>query len=125
MKRENELENQAQNKPERDEKGRLLPGNTANPEGRPKGKTLKEFAREYYQCKDDEEKVKYISDLERRVPGFAWRMAEGNPSNTTELSGKDGAPIQFEQVSDAEVLNEAYSLVAKDKGITPEELRGR
>ncbi len=32
-----ELEPTSQNKPERDEKGRLLPGNTANPAGRPRG----------------------------------------------------------------------------------------
>jgi hypothetical protein len=31
------LEQTSENKPERDEKGRLLPGNSGNPNGRPKG----------------------------------------------------------------------------------------
>ena len=38
--------NKDEKKPERDEKGRLLPGNTANLNGRPKGVTLKTRLRE-------------------------------------------------------------------------------
>ena len=34
---DNELDNTSENKPLRDEKGRLLPGYTANPKGKPKG----------------------------------------------------------------------------------------
>ena len=39
------LDKQDENKPQRDEKGRLLPGNTANPAGRPKGLSLTEAIR--------------------------------------------------------------------------------
>lgn len=71
----------------RDEKGRLLPGHPGGP-GRPKGKTMKEFAREYFLLKTDEEKIAYIEKLEEKKPGFAWTMGEGNPANNLELSGE-------------------------------------
>lgn len=60
--------------------------------GRPKGKTLKEYAREYYMLKTDEEKKAYIDKLEEKIPGFAWRMAEGNPANNTDIT-TGGKPI--------------------------------
>ena len=56
-----------------------------NREGRPKGKTLKEFARNYYALKTDEEKIAYIKDLEEKKPGFCWEMAEGRPKQDVDL----------------------------------------
>lgn len=79
------LEKQEENKPERNEKGQLLPGSTANPNGRPKGKTMKEYAREYYMSKSDEDKKAYIEWLDEKKPGFAWTMGEGNPSNDSKV----------------------------------------
>ena len=55
-----------------------------NREGRPKGKTLKEFARDFHMMKTDEEKIEYIKNLEEKKPGFAWQMAEGNPKQEIE-----------------------------------------
>lgn len=65
--------------------GTFGPGNLANPDGRPKGKTLKEYAREWYQSMTDEEKKAYVEKIEAKKPGFAWQMAEGNPSNEVDL----------------------------------------
>ena len=76
-----EQEKQESNKPERDEKGRLLPGNTANPNGRPKGKTMKEFAREFLMSMGDEEKVEWLKSLGKDI---VWKMAEGNPHNSED-----------------------------------------
>ena len=67
--------------------GTFKEGNPGGP-GRPKGKTLKEFARDYYLLKTDAEKIAYIEKLEEKKPGFAWAMAEGNPSTNMELSGQ-------------------------------------
>ena len=52
--------------------------------GRPKGKTLKEFAREYLESLPDEEKTQYLASL---PPDLVWKMAEGNPKqeNDTEV----------------------------------------
>ncbi len=80
----------------RDEGGRILPGQKPlNPAGRPKGKTLKEFAREYYMLKTDDEKIAYIQMLEEKKPGFAWSMAEGNPHQSSDVDLKGGLEIKF------------------------------
>lgn len=68
----------------RDEKGRIVAGSAAlHPAGRPKGKTLKEFAREMLMSMSDEEKRIY---LEKLSPEIVWRMSEGNPHNTTDVT---------------------------------------
>ena len=71
---------------------RFKEGQSGNPAGRPKGKTLKEYARDYYMLKTDEEKKAYIEKIEEKVPGFAWRMAEGNPANNTDIT-TGGKPL--------------------------------
>lgn len=83
------LENQELNKPRRDELGRILPGSTGNPNGRPKGKTLKEFAREHLMNLPDEEKTAYLAELPKDI---VWRMAEGNPHQTSEIEAEVTLP---------------------------------
>lgn len=60
-------------------------GQSGNPNGRPKGKTLKEFAREYLMTLPDDEKVDFLASLPTEI---VWKMAEGNPKNETEMSGE-------------------------------------
>lgn len=65
----------------RREDGTFGPGNNANPAGRPKGKTMKEYARQWLMNMSEEEKKEW---LKKQSPETIWRMAEGNPHQTTE-----------------------------------------
>jgi len=60
-------------------------GQIANPEGR-KGskKSLKERAKEKLAHMTDEEAEEYLDGLSKLD---IWKMAEGNPSNETEIKG--------------------------------------
>lgn len=71
--------------------GTFAVGHAGGP-GRPKGKTMKEFAREYFMLKSDAEKIAYIENLEEKKPGFAWSMGEGNPATNTDITS-GGKPI--------------------------------
>lgn len=59
------------------------PGQSGNPKGRPKGQTMKDFAREFLANMDPQDKKKWLASL---PPEIVWRMAEGNPHNTADVS---------------------------------------
>ena|SRR3990167_6834003 len=87
-----ELVNQENSKPLRDEKGRLLPGNSGNLNGRPKGKTLKEYKAEMFRTMSDEEKEEWLKT--HNVSGETqWKMAEGQPKQESEHSFDEDAPL--------------------------------
>lgn len=60
-------------------------GVSGNPAGRPPGKTLKTFAREYLESLPDDEKVDYLASLPTDI---VWKMAEGNPESKTDITSK-------------------------------------
>jgi hypothetical protein len=102
-----ELENTSEaRKPERDEHGRLLPGNTANPNGRPPRFSLVALIeRELRKRLDDTtdktkaEKIveEYIDKTLETIDGQAIRdladRFDGKPTNKTEVTGANGEPI--------------------------------
>lgn len=53
-------------------------GQSGNPGGRPKGKSLKEYTRDMLAAMSDEERQEYLKGLPKEI---IWKMAEGNPDS--------------------------------------------
>lgn len=87
------------------------PGNNANPSGRPKGKTLKEWVRDYLAGLTDAERIEYM----RGIPKVdLWKMAEGNPTEDKNIKVTVPTPIlggvsQDIQQIQGEVVQEVLS----------------
>ena len=77
-------------------------GQSGNPKGRPKGKTLKEFAREYLMGLPDDEKVEYLASLPTDI---VWKMAEGNPENKSEMIVDNIQPVLVEIIHERKENN--------------------
>lgn len=56
-------------------------GQSGNPAGRPKGKTMKEYAREMLECQTEEERQEFLHGLPKEI---IWKMAEGNPESVSK-----------------------------------------
>ena len=63
-------------------------GQSGNIEGRPKGKTLKEYCRDFLSCQSEEERQEFLEGLPKDL---IWRMAEGNPQTNTDLTSQGKA----------------------------------
>ena len=92
-----ELAKTSQSKPQRDEKGRLLPGNTANPSGRPPGSIsiTAEIKKKLLEVPENQQKSyldilvakilkKAIQDEDFQMMKQIWSYVDGNPKNTNE-----------------------------------------
>lgn len=87
---ENQGENSEVGNRKPPKKFQFKPGVSGNPAGRPKGKSLKEYTREYLQSMTEEERIDFLNGLD---PAMVWRMTEGNPPQPLELEGKGGLPF--------------------------------
>ena len=54
-----------------------------NPKGRPKGKTMKDYARDYLAKLTDEERDEWLEGLDKET---VWKMSEGMPDTKGELN---------------------------------------
>lgn len=60
-------------------------GQSGNPAGRPKGKTLKEFARGLLEDMSDEDKAKFLKKIDPRI---IWEMSEGKAKQDLDVKGE-------------------------------------
>jgi hypothetical protein len=100
---ENELEHTSENKPLRNDKGQLLPGQTANPNGRPKGSISiteaikRKLEEEYNDINKPEEKKTYLERIietifhnaielkDARTLKDIWSYIDGQPKATIDI----------------------------------------
>lgn len=60
-------------------------GQSGNPGGRPKGKSLKTFARELIESMADEDKAKFLKKIDPRI---VWEMSEGKAKQDMDIQGE-------------------------------------
>lgn len=60
-------------------------GQSGNPAGRPKGISLKEYAKMKLASMTDDEREDFLHGLPKET---IWKLAEGNPQSTTDLTSK-------------------------------------
>ncbi len=60
-------------------------GQSGNPAGRPKEKTLKEFARNFLASMSEDARIEYLKTVD---PKIVWEMAEGKAKQDLDISGE-------------------------------------
>lgn len=69
-------------------------GQSGNLKGRPKGMSMKEYARDYLNRMTDKERDEWLDGLPKEI---VWRMGEGNPKNDTDITSGGKPIIQLAQ----------------------------
>jgi hypothetical protein len=105
---ETSLEKQVEtSKPARDENGRLLPGNTANPNGRPKGLSITEMVKKALEEVEETtgltwkdlivKKIlrKSVNEGDREMIKAVWSYIDGMPRQTHAIEGGE-QPVLIE-----------------------------
>lgn len=69
-------------------------GQSGNIMGRPKGKTMKEYARQYLERMTDEERDEWLEGLGKEA---IWKMAEGNPETKTDVTSNGQTIVQISE----------------------------
>jgi hypothetical protein len=67
-------------------------GQSGNPSGRPKGLSLKEYAKLKFLTMTEDEKEDFFEGLNKQE---IWKMGEGNPSNNTDLTSGGKQIVAF------------------------------
>ena len=93
-----QLNKTGNNKPKRDAKGRLLPGYTANPKGRPKRSwSIKD---KFWQRFENNPKdlIRFLDILLEKYPGLVWQMLEGSPSQSVKFGAEEETIAKMEDL---------------------------
>lgn len=72
--------------------GTFGPGNCANPNGRPKGKTIKELVKEWLE-EHPEDMSAFVQHFVKDNRDLAWQMLEGRPPQDVTSGGEKINPV--------------------------------
>ena len=89
-------------------------GQSGNLKGRPKGMTMKEYAKDYLSRLTDEERDEWLEGLPKDI---VWRMSEGNPETKTDITtaGKPIIQVAKELIDKHEIItNDSNSSTSDD-----------
>lgn len=81
-------------------------GESGNPKGRPKEKTMKEYAREFFSNMSEEGRLEYLKGVD---PEIVWKMAEGNPTSDDKLA------VVLPNITLAEAIANKYDINTKSE----------
>ena len=89
--------------PQQDKAPQLAPyrfkkGVSGNPAGRPPGKSMKTWVKEYLMRLPDDERVEFVNAL---PPTLVWQMAEGNPDTKSDIKLENESTFTAEQINAA------------------------
>lgn len=68
-------------------------GQSGNPEGRPLGRSLKDYTKAMLAAQTEEERQEFLKGLPKEV---IWKMAEGNPANALDATVKTQVVVSFD-----------------------------
>ena len=88
-------------------------GQSGNPAGRPKGKTLKEYSREFLAAMTEEERQEFINGLPKIE---IWKMAEGNPEQGLAHSGEIDQVIEIKHSYKNDIVGTSSEPVSDNAG---------
>jgi hypothetical protein len=89
------MKEEIEEEPKNDKPWLWKKGVSANPKGRPKGKTMKEYAREFLSKMNEEERQEFMDGLSKEV---IWKMAEGNPMNNVDANVRGELHITLDPI---------------------------
>ena len=76
-------------------------GQSGNPNGRPKTKTLKEFVRDFLGNMSEESRMEFLGSIS---PDLVWKMAEGNPHQSQDTKFSGG--LAFEPITGMKIVKD-------------------
>ena len=122
----------SENKPKRDKKGRLLPGNTANPNGRPEGSLslvaiLKKLLEDVPEGEKETNAIILMKEAIRKARGKnalfggdasmlkdIMNRVDGMPKQSLEHTGANDGPIQI-NIVDFKNVGESEKVLSPDE----------
>lgn len=108
----------------------FMPGKSGNPKGRPLGSGLSittEIKKKLAELSNDDKKAtnlqvlvntileKAIKDKDERTITRIWSYIDGMPSQSHKLTGEDGGPIEFANLTDEQITQLIDSKIGKDR----------